>query len=380
MKISCAQLERDGTLALMTALQSKGHLALFVGGCVRNAILGEPIVDIDITTDARPEVVTRVASDANFKVVPTGIDHGTVTVVAGGLAHEVTTLRNDVQTDGRRAVVEYSSSIAEDAARRDFTMNALYLQTDGTVLDPLGGLPDLLARRVRFVGDAQRRITEDYLRILRFFRFYALYGDPTLGIDPDGLAACAAQIAGIETLSRERVGAEMRKLLSAPDPAPALAAMDQAGVLAQVLPGASARAMPILVHLETGSPRGWLGRLAVIGGQNAGGLLRLSRAETNTHDNILAGIGSGFAPAVLGWMHGATVAGDIVHAKAALFETDLPFDWQSEANRGALAIFPVSAADLMPAVQGLALGTRLRELQERWLASGLTLTRAQLLA
>lgn len=380
MKVSCAQLGSDGTLALMTALQSAGYIALFVGGCVRNAILGEAVRDIDITTDALPEAVTRIAMQAHFKALPTGIDHGTVTVLAGGMPHEVTTMRKDVQTDGRHAVVVYSSSVAEDAARRDFTMNALYLQTDGTVLDPLGGLPDLLARHVRFVGDAETRITEDYLRILRFFRFHAIYGDPAQGIDADGLAACAAQIAGIETLSRERVGAEFRKLLSAPDPAPAVAAMEQAGVLGQVLPGASARLLPILVHLEQRRPRGWLCRLAVIGGQNAVTKLRLNRAETRILDQICAEIGTGHGPAALGWRHGAELASDIVHARAALLESMLPADWESDAVRGAMASFPVAAADLMPELQGPALGTKLRELQDMWFQSGLSLTRDQLLA
>ncbi len=347
---------------------------------MRNAIIGLPVSDIDIATDAHPEVVTKIATDAGFRVVPTGLDHGTVTVIVGGVAHEVTTLRRDVQTDGRYAVVAYSTSIAQDAARRDFTMNALYAQADGTLIDPLGGLPDLIARQVRFVGDATKRIEEDYLRILRFFRFHAIYGDPDRGIDPDGLSACAANLAGLDTLSRERVGAEMKKLLSAHDPAPALAAMEQSGVLAQVLPGASARAMPILVHLEEGCPRGWLCRLAVIGGQNALERLRLSRAEVSAHDHIRVGISSGSAPVALGWIHGATLAGDIVHARAALFETALPADWLADASRGAAAEFPVMADDLMPALQGAALGVRLRELQEKWLRSDLRLTRDQLLA
>ncbi len=173
MKVGGTWLDHPGTQALCAALEAAGHRALFVGGCVRNAILGEPVGDVDLTTDATPEAVTRIAEAAGFRTVPTGLDHGTVTVIAGGLAHEVTTFRRDVETDGRRAVVAFSARIDEDAARRDLTMNALYADRMGTVIDPLGGLADTLARRVRFVGDPETRIREDYLRILRFFRFHA---------------------------------------------------------------------------------------------------------------------------------------------------------------------------------------------------------------
>ena len=175
--------------------------------------------------------------------MPTGLAHGTVTVVAGGRPFEVTTFRRDVETFGRRAVVAFSTDLRDDAARRDFTMNALYVRPDGTVVDPLGGLPDLRAGRVRFVGDGAARIAEDYLRILRFFRFHAWYGDPAAGLDPDGLAACAALQDGLARLSRERVGAEVTKLLAAPDPAPAVGPMAAAGILARVLPGADAAAL-----------------------------------------------------------------------------------------------------------------------------------------
>ncbi len=243
-------LDDPATRAVCRALTGSGHQALFVGGCVRNALLGRPVADIDIATDATPEEVMALAGAAGLHPVPTGIAHGTVTVVAEGRPFEVTTFRRDVETFGRRAVVAYTRDIAEDAARRDFTMNALYAGPDGTVVDPLGGLPDLLARRVRFVGDPAARIAEDYLRILRFFRIHAWYGDPASGLDADGLAACAAAQAGLARLSRERVGAETAKLLAAADPAPAVAAMAAAGILARVLPGADATPLAALVHLE----------------------------------------------------------------------------------------------------------------------------------
>ncbi len=380
MKIDGAWLQRPETQAVCRALTDGGYQALFVGGCVRNALLGEPVGDIDISTDAMPETVSILAEKAGFKAVPTGIDHGTVTVVAGHIPHEITTFRRDLETDGRRAVVAFSPDIEDDAMRRDLTMNALYARPDGTVIDPLGGLPDVLARRVRFVGHAEDRIREDYLRILRFFRFYASYGDPAGGLDPDGLAACATLSAGIETLSRERVGAEMRKLLSAPDPAPAVAAMAMAGILAHVVPGADAKALAPLVHLESGLPRHWLRRLAVLGGENVSDRLRLSRAETLDLGRIRDEIGMMRGAAELGYRHGAAIATDILLARAALLETPLPPGWQDKVVQGASAIFPLKAADLMPALQGAALGAALKAAEERWITSGFSLTRGQLLA
>jgi poly(A) polymerase len=293
--------------------------------------------------------------------------------------HEITTFRRDVATDGRRAAVAYSRDITDDASRRDFTMNALYAEPSGVVLDPLGGLPDLLAHRVRFVGEPRTRIREDYLRILRFFRFYAVYGDPGQGIDAEGLAACAELADGIQGLSRERIGHEMRKLLAAKDPSPALAAMQASGVLVQVLPGADPRWIGPLVHLEelqAQAPR-WQRRLAVLGGE---GDLRLSKAEATELTHLREEIGSTLTPAALGWKLGTIPAADVVLARSALLESPLPRLWQADIDRGAAAHFPVSAADLMPALQGPALGAKLKSLESAWLASDLTLTRDDLLA
>ena len=357
MRITGDWLAQPGTQTLCGALEAAGYRALFVGGCVRNALLGVPVADVDIATDARPEAVTRLAEAAGLRVVPTGIEHGTVTVIAGGVPHEVTTFRRDVETDGRRAVVAFADDVTEDAARRDFTMNALYADLWGNVIDPLGGLPDLLARRLRFVGDAHQRIREDYLRILRFFRFHAHYGDPDQGMDAEALAASAELAEGVDGLSRERIGSEIRKLLAAPDPAPAVAAMAQAGVLARVLPGSDTRALAPLVHLESGLPPRWQRRLAALGGQEVEERLRLSRADV----------------AVLAALR------DAVLLRAALLESPLPTDWQTDVARGAASVMPVTAIDLMPDLQGAALGARLKEIEARWLASDLRLTRADFL-
>ena len=224
-------ITEPATQAVCAAMADQGFQVYFVGGCVRNALLGVEVSDIDLASDALPEDTIRCAEAAGLRAIPTGIEHGTIAVVSGGVAHEITTFRSDVETHGRRAEVRFSKSVKEDAERRDFTMNAIYAGPDGTILDPLNGLPDLVRRHVRFIGDAGQRIQEDYLRSLRFFRFTAWYGDPALGIDSEGLAAVAAHLDGLSGLSRERVGAEIKKLLAAPDPSMAVAAMAPIGAV-----------------------------------------------------------------------------------------------------------------------------------------------------
>ena len=222
------------TQVVMRALTRDGAEARFVGGAVRNALLDEKVGDIDIATPLVPEEVMARLQAAGLGAVPTGIAHGTITAIAGGRPFEVTTLRRDVTTDGRRATVAFSTNWAEDAARRDFTMNALYAGEDGKIFDYTGGLADLRARRVRFVGDPRTRIREDYLRILRLFRFHAWYGKGE--IDRKALAAAVEEKAGLKTLSGERVQKEVLRLLAARDPAPTVAAMQRTGILAEILP------------------------------------------------------------------------------------------------------------------------------------------------
>jgi poly(A) polymerase len=234
-RIDAAWLQKGPVRELIAALDRAGEEARVVGGAVRDALLAEPLGDIDIATTALPDEVIRRVEAAGFKAVPTGIEHGTVTVVADGRPLEVTTLREDVETFGRHAKVAFGRDWQRDAERRDFTINALSASRDGTVHDYVGGLADIAARRVRFIGDAATRIAEDYLRILRFFRFHAAYGEGAL--DREGLTACIAARAGLDRLSRERVRMEMFKLVVARHAVPTLATMTEAGLLEQVLGG-----------------------------------------------------------------------------------------------------------------------------------------------
>ncbi|MBV8682126.1 MAG: CCA tRNA nucleotidyltransferase [Caulobacteraceae bacterium] len=241
------------TRAVMAALEAAGgeDCARFVGGCVRNALLRQPVSDVDIATTLEPPQVIAALEAAGIRAVPTGVEHGTITAVREGRPFEITTLRRDVETDGRRAVVAFTKDWAEDAARRDFRLNALYADEQGRLFDPTGGgVDDARRGAIVFVGDARTRIREDALRIARFFRFLAWYGrgEP----DPEALAACAELAPLVETLSSERIAAELMKLLAADDPRPAVRLMDDAGVLRRLVPRATDLArFDSLVRIET---------------------------------------------------------------------------------------------------------------------------------
>ncbi len=379
-QITADWINSPETQRVCQMLADAGFDSFFVGGCVRNALLNAPVNDIDISTNALPDKVIELAEAAGLKAIPTGIDHGTVTVVAEGTPYEITTYRRDVETDGRRAVVAFSDTINDDAHRRDFTMNALYADANGNITDPLNGMPDLLAHRVRFIEDADHRIKEDYLRILRFFRFHAWYGDVSAGLDADGLAACAANLAGLESISKERIGSELKKILTALDPAPSVASMAASGVLNAILPGANAEYLPVLIHLEADIRPDPIRRLAVLGGDNTEALLRLSKTEARELQHLRDDIGSTRGPSELGYRLGADMARDILLLRSALLEAPLDPSAIGQAQSGAAAKFPIKAADLMPAMQGAALGKMLSELETKWIISGFALTKDQLLA
>ena len=281
-----AWMRHPAATAVLSVLAQGGHHGRFVGGAVRNHLLGLPVTDFDIATDAKPERTLDLCAAAGLKAIPTGIEHGTVTVVVDREPVEVTTLRRDVETDGRRAVVAFTDDWAEDAARRDFTLNALYLDSDGTLYDPTGaGIADARARRIRFVGEPETRIREDVLRILRFFRFHAAYGRD--GLDTAGLAACSALAPSMARLSGERIWKELSRLLVAERAAEVLVAMAEAGVARHLWDGpVDAGRAVALMNLEralglAGDP---LRRLAALvaepdGAETVAARLKLSNAE-----------------------------------------------------------------------------------------------------
>ena len=286
------------TVAVLEALAAVGAKARFVGGCVRDALIGRPVGDIDIATDAVPERVIEALEAAGIKAIPTGIDHGTITAVADGMPFEITTLRRDVETFGRHATVAFTDDWKEDAARRDFTINALSLDRDGTLHDPFGGVDDLRAGRIRFVGEPEARIEEDVLRLLRFFRFHAHYGRN--GLDPGGLAACRKMAPRLANLSAERIWSELRKLLLSPDPGAVLRTMRASAVIGVVLPEASEfDRLDRLIALEAGAVQRWpaiagadavrrLGALVAVDEPGADALARRLRTSNAERERLVA--------------------------------------------------------------------------------------------
>jgi poly(A) polymerase len=391
------------TRAVIGALQAHGgaEAARFVGGCVRNAILGKPIDDIDIATPLRPEAVMQALKAARLKFVPTGVEHGTVTAIAQGKPFEVTTLRRDVETDGRRAVVAFTTDWAEDAQRRDFRLNALYMDEEGQLYDPVGcGVEDALAGRIVFVGDPETRIREDYLRILRFFRFRAWYGRGA--IDAAGLAACAALKSGLDQLSAERVSKELLKLLAAEDPREAVELMAQTGVLEAVLPGP--KDLDRLARL-VGIEREILGagdpvlRLAALLPSDPAlalseaGRLRLSKAQRERlaaaaqPEPVLTPDLAPHAVRLVLYRHGASAFRD----RAKLAWAARPDPWsESQAWLALLAQadgwtaprFPLNGQDAAAAglTPGPAMGKALREAEAFWAEHDFQPTRADLLS
>ena len=221
------------TVSVLDALHSGSQPARFVGGCVRDSILGKPVKDYDIATPELPKRIIQLTEKAGLRAIPTGIEHGTITVVSGGIAFEITTLREDVKTFGRHAEVVFTEDWEKDAARRDLTLNALYCDADGTVYDPINGLPDLQKGLIKFIGDPRVRIAEDVLRILRYFRFFAYYGK--LPGDRNSLSACGDFSIQLGKLSANRVWREFSKILAAPDPTHTMKLMSQVGVLENIL-------------------------------------------------------------------------------------------------------------------------------------------------
>jgi tRNA nucleotidyltransferase/poly(A) polymerase len=393
---------------LLAALSEGGEEARIAGGAIRNALLGAPVADIDIATTTPPEETMRRAKAAGFKPVPTGIEHGTVTVIAGGRPFEVTTLRADVETFGRHARVAFGRDWKADAERRDFTMNALYADADGTILDLVGGLADIESRTLRFIGDPEARIREDFLRILRFFRFFAWYGNGRP--DAEGLRACARLKDGVEQLSAERVWSELKKLLSAPDPSRALLWMRQAGVLGMVLPEGDKWGIDAIHALtKAEADLGWapdpLSRLEAILPPDAARMeelarrLKLSKAEANrlvkwalaeplpasTTDTALARrlyrgdpraaedrLRLAFASA-----RARAVDDDNALVEAGNYSRLLRF-----VEKWERPVFPLNGDDLRGSglKQGKRIGELLAELESQWIESGFAPGRDALLA
>ncbi len=363
--------------AFLLAAEEAGFVAYFVGGCVRNALLGLPANDLDIATSANPQQVIALAKALGFKPVPTGIEHGTITVVDGATVLEVTTFRKDVETDGRRAVVAFAETLEEDAQRRDFRMNALYANRQGEVLDPTGGLEDIAAKRLCFAGNAEERIREDYLRIVRLFRFAAKLGFGAHGLDKEAVEASARLSYGLSHVSRERQTAEILKLLSSTHLMDVLKVMQATGVLARVLPGASLPAFERYLEHEEAITE--VARLACLTYFVDVPQLRLSNDQSKRLRVIKSYGASDIELEEFAYLHGAQLAVAAARVAQAVFGGALSEAKLQAARWAAEQTFPVTAQDLMPHLQGKALGQALKKLEREWIASGFKRSKASLL-
>jgi len=389
---------RPQTQAVFACLNREGFEVRAVGGAVRNSLLGQPVAEVDFATDARPEDVVRLAEEAGIKAVPTGIAHGTVTLLIDNTPFEVTTLRRDVATDGRHAAVAFDGDWAMDAQRRDFTMNALYADWQGKVHDPLGGVSDLKAGRVRFVGDPAARIREDYLRTLRFFRFSAEYEQA--GFDREAIAAAIRERAGLLRLSRERVRMELLRILAARRAGEAIGIMDEAGLLHLLLGGVMRRVrFQRLCQIEAAlgrppDPILRLAALAVFVEEDAGRLtakLRLSAQEAKSLESlaalspaISASSGKAAQGAALYRLGARPYLGRLLLAWASCGGRPDDAAWRSAAGFAASwqrPHFPLKGADLIALglKPGPALGALLKDLEEEWIAGGFNADRDTLL-
>jgi tRNA nucleotidyltransferase/poly(A) polymerase len=391
-------LKRPETGRVFAALAVPGVETRAVGGAVRDTLLGLKVTEIDLATTALPEQVMTLARKADLKAVPTGIEHGTVTVIADGVPFEVTTLRRDVETFGRHATIAFTENWEEDARRRDFTINALYAGSDGTVFDPLSGYADLVAGRVRFIGDAEARIKEDYLRILRFFRFNAYYGKGPL--DPDGLHAAVKLRGGMDQLSAERVAAELRKLLVAPQAMRGIDALFDYGLLSDLL-GSVPRLERLnrVVAIEEAlalvpDAMVRLAALTVFVAEDAERLaahLRLSNAEQavlalGAAEHAETGLpNEAAAKRVLYRLGASAFAADVLIAWADSGAAPDDQSWRAAfglPQRWQAPSFPLRGSDIMPLgdLEGPEIGAMLRRLEAEWVAGGFALSREELLA
>jgi poly(A) polymerase len=388
-KIALPERLRDpSTQRLFAALKAVGVAARFVGGCVRNAVLEREIDDIDMAVSAPPETVMRALTAAKIKNIPTGLKHGTVTAIVEGRPYELTTLRRDVETDGRHAVVAFTDDWQEDAARRDFTFNALYADPDGTLYDPFDGRADLRDHKVRFIGDADRRIVEDRLRVMRFFRFHAWYGRPP--IDGAALQACVRHAGALGSLSAERVAKELLRLLAAPDPADAIEAMSEAGALDHWLPEYDGTKL-LRALIEREPKADGLRRFAAILAAEAdataiGKRLRLSTQQALRLEIMLAHEPvTDVAGGLKAWRAGIYRLGANLYIDRLLLAIDTAGDW-----RAALALaeswtapeLPVSGGDALKLglKPGPKVGALLDQVEQWWIAGDFAADRAACLA
>jgi len=381
MKISASWLRNPSTQSIMEILISDGHKAYFVGGCVRDTLFNLTTTDVDIATSAHPKKVLEIMKKAGLKAIPTGIDHGTVTVVADQQSYEITTFREDIETDGRKAKVKFSKSLTEDAKRRDFSINAIYCEQDGTILDPLGGLTDIEEKRITFIGDPYERIKEDYLRILRFFRFAALFSTNKKFLEIE-ISALSDLRDGLDTISAERKSDEIFKLFATPNLIFSISLMEKTNIISKVFHTYYFNCLATLQDIESRheiSPCATR-RLAAYTEDNLKLHLRFSNKTAKTHKILRDEAKGSKGAAELSYRYNEKLALDIVLVRASLQGTEFSKEIFNQIKLGSTVEFPIKSSDIAEYFSGPKLGEILAFLEQKWIESDFTLNRTKLLA
>ena len=378
-------LKSEPVKVIWQLLSSNTAKVYFVGGCVRDTIQGREINDIDIATDALPSEVLRISQEAGLKVVKTGYEHGSISVIINDECFEVTTFRSDLVTDGRHSKVSFSSNILDDAKRRDFTMNAIYMTIDGDIFDPISGLNDLVNGYVRFIGHPKTRINEDYLRVFRYFRFLSIYGEKNNFIDKVALKACSDAIPFLKKLSYDRIWAEVQKILLVEDPSHVLKKMHLCGVLDLIFPSARIERLQSLLKFEIQIEVEFreINRLVALNRSNVSSWAKnfpLKKEQRQWLDKLLLILNDSSSLRVKGYKYKK----NLVMAALAIFKSDSAVRLRdkdlAEIKYGSMQRFPLEISDLLEFFQpSKELGNELRRLKNIWFDSELEYDREDLI-
>ena len=381
-----AWLKSSTVKRIWKILSSNGAKVYFVGGCVRDTIQNRKIKDIDIATDSLPSEVVKMAREANLKVITTGYEHGSVSVVIEQECFEITTFRSDTITDGRHSKVSFSSNIVDDSQRRDFTMNAVYMTINGNIIDPISGMKDLIHGQVRFIGEPEKRIHEDYLRVLRYFRFLSIYDENLQSIDYDTVKACSNAVHSLKILSHNRVWGELQRILLADNPYLVLQVMLSYGILDQILPFATTEGLQRYLKIERKFESEFkeINRLAMLNISFVKDWAKnfpLKKEQKRWLERLLNNLKDSSSLRVKGYKYKkelATVAFAILKSKSV---TTLDKNDFAEIKLGSSRQFPVKSSDLIDCFcSSKELGDELKRLKEVWFASDLELSRNELIA
>ena len=382
MQINSEWIKNKVTQNILKIFEGADHNAYLVGGCIRNSILNIPVTDIDISTDATPQQTVDLFNRENFKVAPTGFSHGTVTVISEGIPYQITTMRSDQNTDGRHADVVFSDDIKKDAERRDFTINALYADSTGKIINPIGGLEDFNPLAIKFIGDPNNRIQEDYLRILRFFRFHAQFSELVTQFDKVALDAIKKNQDGLKKLSKERIWSELKKILSTSNPARSLYKMSQLGILEIILENKNVHNIKRfnLIEKKMGLEPEPIRRLVAITENTDDTFLNLSRKEAKKFSLLKGLLKKKHDPAELVYQFNREIAQSVLAIYTFYMGEKLRLSDIKKIEKACLFPCPITGAQISKYMDGPAVGIKIKEAQRAWIKSNFKSDEAKILS